>query len=122
MADRVATLGSVVINVVDYDREKAFWMSVLGVEPIQEFDGFFCWLAPQQDGGIRLALQKVDAATEGRRRLHLDTTVDDLDAAQTRIEELGGSYVETHEVPGFTWRVMHDPEGNEFCIALPYGS
>lgn len=117
MSERVATLGSVVINVLDYEGEKAFWMGVLGVEVAREYPGFFCWLAPQGAGGISLALQKVDEATEGRRRLHLDTAVDDLDAAQARIEELGGSLVETHTFPGFEWRVMHDPEGNEFCIA-----
>jgi len=117
MTERVATLGSVVINVLDYERQKAFWSAVLGVEVAREFPGFFCWLAPQHPGGISLALQKVDEATEGRRRLHLDTAVDDLDAAQARIEELGGSAVETHTFPGFEWRVMHDPEGNEFCIA-----
>lgn len=117
MADRVATLGSVVINVVDYEREKAFWMGVLGVDVAMDIDGFFCWLAPQHEGGIRLALQKVDEATDGRRRLHLDTSVEDLDAAQAQIEALGGSFVEDHEVAGFQWRVMHDPEGNEFCIA-----
>ena len=122
MADRVATLGSVVINAVDFEREKAFWMTVLGVDVEREFDGVFCWLAPQHDGGVRLALQKVEEATEGRRRLHLDTTVADLDEAQARIEEVGGSFVEDHEVGGFQWRVMHDPEGNEFCIARPYGA
>jgi predicted enzyme related to lactoylglutathione lyase len=117
MTERVATLGSVVINVLDYERQKAFWSAVLGVEVAREFPGFFCWLAPQDGGGVSLALQKVEEATEGRRRLHLDTGVDDLDAAQARIEELGGSLVETHTFPGFEWRVMHDPEGNEFCIA-----
>ena len=44
------------------------------------------------------------------------TAVEDLAAAQTRIEELGGSLVETHDMAGFTWRVMADPEGNEFWI------
>lgn len=49
--------------------------------------------------------------------MHLDTGVADLDEAQARAEALGGSLVETHEIMGFTWRVMADPEGNEFCIA-----
>jgi predicted enzyme related to lactoylglutathione lyase len=117
MAEKVATLGAVVINVVDMDRERDFWTSVLGVEVGREIPGFFLWLRPQQTGGISVALQKVDEPKEGRNRLHLDTAVDDLDAAQGKIEALGGTHVETHEVPGFSWRVMADPEGNEFCIA-----
>ena len=55
--------------------------------------------------------------TPGRNRLHLDTYVDDVDAAVARIEELGGSFLEDHEIGGFAWKVRADPEGNEFCIA-----
>jgi predicted enzyme related to lactoylglutathione lyase len=117
MAERVATVGSVVINVVDMEREKAFWGAVLGVDVAMELPGF-CWLAPQHEGGVSVALQVVADPTPGRNRLHLDTGVADLDVAQARIEELGGSHLESHEIAGFRWRVMADPEGNEFCIAV----
>jgi predicted enzyme related to lactoylglutathione lyase len=61
-------------------------------------------------------LQKVFEPKAGCNRVKLDAGVDDLDAGQDRIEELGGVLVESHEVGGFEWRVMADPEGNEFCI------
>jgi predicted enzyme related to lactoylglutathione lyase len=112
-----ATVGAVVINVVDIEREQAFWSELLGVGVARAFPGFFVWLEPQHPGGVSVALQKVEAPKSGRNRVHLDTGVDDLDAAQARIEELGGSLVETHDMVGFQWRVMADPEGNEFCIA-----
>ena len=32
-----------------------------------------------------------------------------------RILDLGGSHLEDHEIEGFAWKVMADPEGNEFC-------
>jgi predicted enzyme related to lactoylglutathione lyase len=118
MSDVVPKLGSVVINVNDMERETTFWRELLGVDVAREIPGFFVWLAPQRPGGISVALQLVPDAKEGRNRLHLDTAVDDLDAAQARVEALGGSLVETHEIMGFTWRVMADPEGNEFCIAM----
>jgi predicted enzyme related to lactoylglutathione lyase len=54
--------------------------------------------------------------TGGPRRLHLDATVDDVDAAKQRIIELGGSHQIDREMGGFGWSVMLDPEGNEFCI------
>jgi predicted enzyme related to lactoylglutathione lyase len=116
MVEAVVEVTSVVINVADYEREKAFWSALLAADVAREFPGF-CWLAPQHDGGISVALQKVDDPTPGRRRLHLDSRVDDLDAAQGRIEELGGSLLEDHEIMGFAWKVMADPEGNEFCIS-----
>jgi predicted enzyme related to lactoylglutathione lyase len=117
MAEPVATVATVVINVLDIEREKQFWSALLGSEVSREVPGFFAWIAPQHEGGISVALQTVPDPTPGRNRLHMDTTVADLDAAQARIIELGGSHLEDHEVGGFHWRVMADPEGNEFCIA-----
>jgi predicted enzyme related to lactoylglutathione lyase len=43
--------------------------------------------------------------------------VDELEATAARIAELGGRHLEDHEIGGFTWKIMADPEGNEFCIA-----
>ncbi|MCU0267664.1 MAG: VOC family protein [Acidimicrobiales bacterium] len=117
MASSVPQLASVVVNVVDLEREKAFWSALLDVAVAQELPGFV-WLAPQHVGGISLALQQVEDPKPGRNRVHLDTGVADLDGAQARIEALGGSHVESHEIAGFRWRVMADPEGNEFCIAV----
>jgi predicted enzyme related to lactoylglutathione lyase len=116
MGEPVMTIGTVVINVSDYETEKAFWSAVLGVGVAREFPGF-CWLEPQHEGGVSLALQRVEDPTPGRRRLHLDSAVPDIAAARDRIVELGGSHVEDHEIMGFHWTVMADPEGNEFCIA-----
>ena len=121
MADPVLSVTSVVINVLDYEKQKAFWGAVLGTEVAQEFAPFFVWFAPQHPGGVSVALQAVEEATEGPRRLHLDSAVDDVAAARDRIVELGGSHLADREIEGFGWTVMLDPEGNEFCIA-PAGS
>jgi predicted enzyme related to lactoylglutathione lyase len=46
--------------------------------------------------------------------------VDDLDVASNRIAALGGRRAAADDVEeyGYRWRVMHDPEGNEFCVIL----
>lgn len=111
------TVGAVVVNVRDLEREQAFWSDLLGVGVARSVPGFFVWLEPQHPGGVSIALQKVHEPKTGRNRVHLDTHVEDLDAAQRRIEQLGGSHVETHRMGDFEWRVVADPEGNEFCIA-----
>ncbi len=116
MATPVVQVATVVVNVTDIEREKAFWSALLGVGVAREFPGF-TWLEPQHEGGISVALQVVPDPTPGRNRLHLDAGVEDLEAARRSIEELGGSFVEDHEIYGFRWKVMADPEGNEFCIA-----
>lgn len=117
MSERVVTVGSVVINVRDYEKQKAFWGAMLGSDVAQEFAPHFVWFAPQHPGGISVALQTVQDPTEGPRRLHLDTSADDPVAAKARVVQLGGALVEDREMGGFTWSVMTDPEGNEFCIA-----
>jgi predicted enzyme related to lactoylglutathione lyase len=117
MSERVMTVTTVVINVIDYERQKAFWSAVLGTEVATEHAPYFCWLRPQHPGGISVALQTVEQATEGPRRLHLDADVPDIEAAKARIVELGGSVVADREMQGFRWTTMADPEGNEFCIA-----
>jgi catechol 2,3-dioxygenase-like lactoylglutathione lyase family enzyme len=112
----IGTIGSVVINVADYEKEKAFWQSFLGVGVAREFPGF-CWLEPQRPGGISVALQKSPDPGDPAGRVHLDSLVADLAEARTAIEALGGSHVEDHEIMGFRWEIMADPEGNRFCIA-----
>jgi predicted enzyme related to lactoylglutathione lyase len=48
------------------------------------------------------------------------TVVEDLDGGSKRIEELGGRRAPgpDFEEYGFRWRLMTDPEGNEFCLIL----
>ena len=118
MPEQAVTIGSVVINVIDLEREKEFWTALLGVGVDREVPGFFLWLEPQHRGGISLALQKVNESTPGRNPVHIDAGVSDLAEAATRVEALGGSHIEDHEFADFRWKVMADPEGNEFCIAM----
>jgi predicted enzyme related to lactoylglutathione lyase len=110
-------VGSVVINTDDPDRLAAFWIGLLGVEIARRSGQYFIWLEPQHEGGISVAFQKVDDPTEGRRRLHLDMYVEDLDSSVERALDLGASQVEEHTVGDFTWSVLADPDGNEFCLA-----
>ncbi|MCZ7529269.1 MAG: VOC family protein [Acidimicrobiia bacterium] len=117
MAERVGTVSAVVINVRDLEKEQKFWMEFLGVGVAREVPGFFVWLEPQHKGGISVALQLAEEIPEVRNPVHLDNAVHDLETAAARIVELGGSFVEDHEIFGFSWKVMADPEGNEFCIA-----
>ncbi len=111
----IATVQTVVINTTNVDRLVEFWTNVLGVEVARSVPGFV-WLKRQREGGVSIAFQEVPDPTEGRNRLHLDTFVEDLAKATEQIVALGGSHLETHEIMGFTWQVMADPDGNEFCI------
>lgn len=118
MSEPVGIVDSVVINVVDLARQKEFWGAVLGAGVANEIPPLFVWFEPQRPGGVSVALQAVEHATDGPRRLHLDLGVTDREAAKARVLELGGSHLADREVGGFGWSVMADPEGNEFCVAV----
>lgn len=113
----VGTVGSVVIDTEDVDRLIEFWGQMLDLEVKHRIGPYFAWLGRMGEGGPSLAFQKVPEKKEGKNRLHLDLHVEDLAEARARIEELGGSKVDEHTMQNFTWYVMADPEGNEFCIA-----
>ena len=66
-------------------------------------------------------LQRVPEAKQGKNRAHFDVVVDELEGPTQQVLDLGGSWREpgkTHELEGFAWRCMADPEGNEFCLYL----
>ena len=117
MREPVGQVDSVVINVLDMARQKEFWGAVLGAEVANDF-GQFVFFKPQRPGGVSVALQAVESATEGPRRVHVDLGVGDREAAKARVLELGGRHVADHHIGDFGWSIMADPEGNEFCIAV----
>ncbi len=52
-----------------------------------------------------------------KNRMHLDLTATDPEAEVARLVEMGATRVDDMEEYGYTWTVMADPEGNEFCVA-----
>jgi predicted enzyme related to lactoylglutathione lyase len=116
----VGRLGWIQIDCADPVRLAGFWSQVLGVEvatPLGE-PPHYLGLVPAGAGAPAVSFHRVPDAKIVKNRLHLDIAVDDVEAASARIEDLGGSRLahdDFHEY-GFNWRVMADPEGNEFCL------
>jgi len=114
-----AKVGYLVIDAADPESLAPFWCGLLDVTVDATIgDGEFLVLSPTEDGLV-LGFQRVKEAKTGKNRLHLDLVVDDLDAATTEVEELGGRWLErgnTRELEGFQWRCMADPDGNEFDL------
>lgn len=107
----------IVIDSVDPGRIAPFWSTLLGTEIWGWFGDDYLTLR-EADGVPAIAFQRVPEPKSTKNRVHVDLQVEDLDDAIGRIQELGGSIVsEIRELEGYRWRVMADPEGNEFCIA-----
>ena len=117
MPEAIGRLHWIVIDTVDPARIAPFWCALLGVRERGWFGEDYLMLTT--DGGAPpVAFQRVPEAKSVKNRLHVDLAVDDLDGAFAQIVAFGGSAVsDILEMPGgYRWRVMADPEGNEFCI------
>ena len=114
-----AKVGYLVIDSAEPEKLAPFWCSLLSVSVADTIgDGDFLVLSPT-DEGLTVAFQRVAEAKSGKNRLHLDLVVEDLDAATAEVQSLGGRWLEpgnTRELEGFTWRIMADPDGNEFDL------
>ena len=63
----------------------------------------------------------VPEAKTAKNRVHIDFTAADRHAEVARLVALGAVEVDEHAMAGFTWTVLNDPEGNEFCVAEAAG-
>ncbi len=120
-----ASVGYIVFDAVDPEGLTAFWGDLLEVEVESTIgEDQFVVLTPTKDG-LTIGFQRVPEEKTGKNRLHLDLVVEDLERATAEIEGLGGRWLEpgtTHDLEGFRWRCMADPEGNEFDIdVVPSG-
>ena len=111
----------IVLDSQQPERLAEFYTELQGIEVMLSYaDGQYHALSPNREG-LMVVLQRVPEAKVGKNRAHFDIVVDDLDSQTERVLALGGTWMEpgkTHELEGFHWRCMQDPEGNEFCLYL----
>ena len=111
----IGTVASIVIDVTEFEPAVSFWKTILGLEE-KVRSGDFVWLERITEAGPSLAFQLVGEAKAVKNRLHLDVKVEDRIRFRDRVVELGGSRVADHTMGDFSWSVVADPAGNEFCI------
>ncbi len=96
-----------------------WWARQTGGEVLDENDGWFVQVrVPGHTPD--LGFQRVEGPTPGKNRVHLDLEAQDPAAVVERLVREGAREVARHEVAGFAWVVLSDPEGNEFCVAPPH--
>ena len=136
----------VTFDALDTAALAAFWGEALGYVLQPPPDGFDSWDAfadavgiPEEDrdqlasvvdpdgGGPRILIQKVPESKTAKNRCHLDIVLTDrsmesaerkaaIEAEAERLVALGATRGESFDEAIGTWTVMHDPEGNEFCL------
>jgi predicted enzyme related to lactoylglutathione lyase len=106
----------VTLDYRDTPRAAEFWSQLLDVPARpQSTEGWF-QLGPTVTGGPLINIQPVTEEKVGKARVHLDLWVDDLDAAVSLVQQLGGTRLDEHTHDQWTIDVMADPEGVEFCL------
>lgn len=109
-------ISHVIIDSTDPDRIAPFWCGLLDTEVETRLDGGRFVFLRAADGGVSIGIQRVPERKETKNRVHVDLEVDDLEELTRWVRSHGGSRVADHQTGEFRWRVMADPEGNEFCL------
>jgi hypothetical protein len=141
----VSTGFQVTFDAGDPERLGRFWGDVLGYIQQPPPSGFESWDAaldawnvPAEDRGAmfavvdpdgvkpRLLFQRVPEGKTAKNRVHLDVNIGAgappadrpaiVRAEADRLVALGAVEVREATENGEYWIVLHDPEGNEFCV------
>lgn len=122
-------IASVTFDCADALTVARFWSAALGrpLDPKASSDiatiGFagrrdtVGWAPVERDDDPTWGFARVPEPKAAKNRVHLDLMAPDPEAEVARLVELGATRVADKEEYGYTWTVMADPEGNEFCLA-----
>ena len=123
------TIASVTFDCTDALVVGRFWSAALGrpLDPGASSDYAAIGFAGHRDTAGWARLEPGDDPTwlfvtvpepkTAKNRIHLDVAAPDPGAEVARLVELGATRVADTDEYGYTWTVMTDPEGNEFCVA-----
>jgi predicted enzyme related to lactoylglutathione lyase len=113
----------VVIDCADHDVVVGFWAAALGWRR-RNVNAQYVALIPPSDGAgphgprpLPFLFQKVPEGKVVKNRVHVDFGSDDRAAEVARLVGLGATEIATRSLGEFTWTVLADPEGNEFCVS-----
>lgn len=115
----IARFPSIVLDCSDPVALATFYGAMLDWKVESSSD----WAEARADHGQCICFQRVSDYTppvwpgqEVPQQMHLDVVVDDLDAAEAAVLDLGASRHD-HQ-PGTTFRVFLDPAGHPFCLCV----
>ena len=122
-------IASVTLDCTDALTVGRFWSAALGrpldPEPSSGFAAISFagrrdkvgWGPVESDNDSTWIFARVPEPKTAKNRMHLDLMAPDPEAEVARLVELGATRVADIDEYGYTWTVMADPEGNEFCVA-----
>jgi len=110
----VIEIGSVVWGVRDIARAVSFWSAALDYRLKYPASEDWAILVPREGPGTQLSLNLV--SSPHARRHHIDLFADDQKAEVQRLIALGTSPAAWDYPADADYVVLHDPDGNPFCV------
>lgn len=114
------SISSITFACDDPDRLASFWEAALGGDR-GDLPPSVDSVLVERPGGSNLLFKDLPCRSREDLAVHLDLHVDDREAAEERLSDLGASVRErkSETVDGVTyrWTVLEDPAGNGFCIS-----
>jgi Glyoxalase-like domain len=98
--------------VAPYDDGELERLRSMGIDDVD--DDPTVLVQPMSRQGPRLWFQLVPEPKRVKNRVHLDLRTDNVDGELVRLLSIGATASEHQPNPGLI--VLHDPEGNEFCL------
>src|SRR5215216_3943908 len=111
-APKLATFWQVALGwrIRPYDEAEVARLAALGLTP--QTDPMVA--IDSADGSLVFFLQEVPEPKTVKNRMHVDVRLRD-EAHLEELLRLGAKVISEHD----SWRVLADPEGNEFCAQHP---
>lgn len=95
-----------------------WWAQTLGWD-LMDPDPAGVEVRPPHGPSPSLFFVRVDEAKQATNRLHLDLYAEDQAAAVDDLLARGATRADVGQPRDADWVVLHDPEGNEFCLLEP---
>jgi catechol 2,3-dioxygenase-like lactoylglutathione lyase family enzyme len=123
----IARLRNIVLDCPDTRVLSDFYRELLGWEILfADYEADDGWVTLSADGGFpRLGFQRTDDYRPPRwpdaeypQQLHIDVTVDDMDAAERKVLALGAVKADVQPSENDSFRVFLDPAGHPFCLCV----
>jgi predicted enzyme related to lactoylglutathione lyase len=113
-------LYTVTLDAAEPRRLADFWSKMLDYKVVYDSAEEVA-IEKADESGPAVLFVKAPDEKAGKNRMHFDLNPDDQAAEVERALLLGATHVEIGQSrdPDVTWKVLADPEGNEFCILKP---
>ena len=111
--------GSAVIDVEDVEQGSQFWAAALHFV-VRNAEPTFVVLTDPNRRWANVSIQQSDGPKTGPNRVHLDLYSANQQAEVERLMALGAVKLARNYPPDADYVVMADPDGNEFCVILPF--